>query len=99
MLRKSGLPGSSTSSSSSNSAVVTARWIEKKKEHDLLLELEKQSALYVARLKALQEDCHEMAEAGAGQYLIPSSHNTSTNAFCSLIETRIAPDKQELYMF
>ena len=51
-------------SSQAANAQLKAKVLEKRKEHDALLALERMSAEYVRRLEAIDLDCNVMADAG-----------------------------------
>ena len=53
-------------SSQSSSAQAEAILLEKKKEYDALLALERVSNEYLRRLEAVDFDCNVMADAGKG---------------------------------
>ena len=56
--------------SQSSSAQSEAILLEKKKEHDALLALERVSNEYLRRLEAIDYDCNIMADAGRGMSFV-----------------------------
>ena len=56
--------------SQSSSAQAEAILLEKKKEHDALLALERVSNEYLRRLEAIDYDCNIMADAGRGMLFV-----------------------------
>lgn len=52
--------------SSSSSTAALAKLLEKKKEYELVVALERASSLYLERIDGIGEECNTMAEAAEG---------------------------------